>query len=64
MASRRVGGVRPGAGRKPLPPDEKQRNRIMVSLTDAEYQALLEATGDEPVGAFARKVLLRFPCMT
>ena len=54
------GGVRPGSGRKPLPPEEKQRNRIMLNLTDAEYAQLLEAAGEEPASSFARRVLLRY----
>ena len=59
-AKRGRGGVRPGSGRKPLPPEEKQRNRIMLSLTDAEYHALLDAAEDEPPSAFARRVLARY----
>jgi hypothetical protein len=53
------GGVRPGAGRKPKALEEKQRNRAMVSLTDAEYAAILAAAGDEPIGSFIRRVVLR-----
>jgi hypothetical protein len=32
----------------------------MLNLTDAEYGELVRAAADEPVSAFARRVLLRF----
>lgn len=51
--------MRQGAGRKAKAPDEKQRNRLMVSLTDEEWEALVKAAGDEPLGGFVRRLLLR-----
>ena len=62
MAGRKTGGpggVRPGAGRKPLPPAERQRNRVVVNLTDAEYDALAKAAGSASPSAFLRALLLR-----
>jgi hypothetical protein len=62
MAAQRkgkVGGMRPGAGRKPKPREEKQSRHLMVTLTEAEYAALREAARDAPLGTFARGVLLR-----
>ena len=52
--------MREGAGRKPRPVEEKQRNRLMVSLTDSEYAELENAAGNEPLGTFARRVLKRY----
>ena len=62
MATKRkgVGGMRPGAGRKRKPPEEKQRNRVMLNLTDNEYKQLADLAGDEPLSAFARRVVLRY----
>lgn len=51
--------MRPGAGRKPLPLEVKQRNRVLLNLTDGEYKQLLEAAGNEPASAYARRVLVR-----
>ena len=53
------GGRRPGAGRKPLSVTERQRNRIMLSFTDAEYEKLEAAAEDQPVAAYARSIVLR-----
>jgi hypothetical protein len=61
MAARRGrGGKRPGAGRPLSKPEERQRNRVTMNLTDAEYQALLDAADGEIPGTFAREVLARF----
>ena len=46
-------------GRKPKRPEERRRNRIMLNLTDDEYQALLDAVGDEAPSDYARVVLIR-----
>ena len=54
------GGPRVGSGRKPKPQGEKQRNRIMASFTDAEYEAILDAAGDEPIGTIIRRIVLRY----
>jgi len=51
--------MRPGAGRKPKPPSEKQRNRVVVMLTDAELRALEDAAEDGALGTYARRVLIR-----
>ena len=45
-----VGGR--GAGRRPLAPEKRQRNRIMVSFTDAELATLTNAVGGEPISTF------------
>ena len=55
----RKGGARPGAGRKPAPPDVKQRNRVTVILTDAEHGALVDAADEMPLGSYVRRVLVR-----
>ena len=49
-----------GSGRKPKPRNEKQRNRVMASFTDAEYDAMLDAAGDEPAASFIRRLVLRY----
>lgn len=58
-AKRGRGGARPGSGRKPKPPHEKQRNRLIVLLTDDEMQEIKRVAGHEPLGSFARRALLR-----
>lgn len=54
MAARKEGhgGARHGAGRRPLSPEQRQRNRIMVSFTDAELAALTNAARGEPISTF------------
>jgi hypothetical protein len=62
MAAQRkakVGGVRPGSGRKPKPRETKQGRDVSMALTEAEYAALRQAAGDEPLGTFARRIVLR-----
>ena len=53
------GGRRPGAGRPPKPTDEKQSERILVSLTPEEKRVLEEAAGEEPLGSYLRRLLVR-----
>jgi len=53
------GGMRPGAGRKPKPAKERLRNRVMFSLSDAEFDALEKARGGESMSAFLRRMVLR-----
>jgi hypothetical protein len=53
------GGVRPGAGRKAKPTHERLRNRVMFTLTDEEFEALMEATGHESVSAYLRRLVVR-----
>jgi hypothetical protein len=60
VSKRGRGGVRPGSGRKSLPPAEKQRNRVMLNLTDVEYMQLVDAAGDEPISACARRIVVRY----
>lgn len=55
----RVGGMRPGAGRKPKSPEEKQSRALMLHLTEAEYAALQEAAAEEPIATVARRLVLR-----
>jgi len=54
------GGVRPGSGRKPKPHDERQRNRVMFTLTDAELEAIEDVAGGEPLSPFVREIVLRY----
>lgn len=55
----RKGGARPGAGRKPAPPESKQRHRVVVILTDGEYETLLDAADETPLGTYCRTVITR-----
>jgi hypothetical protein len=55
----KVGGMRPGAGRKPKPRDEKQGRLVTLALTEAEYAALREAAGEEPLATAARRFVTR-----
>lgn len=49
-----------GAGRKPLPREERRRNRVVLNLTDAELSALEAAAGDVPAALFAREVVAKY----
>ena len=53
------GGARPGAGRKPGPPELVRRNRVVVMLTDAELAELERRAerNDAPLGAVAYKIV-------
>ena len=53
------GGMRQGAGRKPKPPGEQRRNRVMLSFKDDEWDALVRAAGFEPLGSWIRRLVLR-----
>ena len=53
------GGARPGAGRKPKPERELLRNRVVVTLTDAEFARLERAAEDDPVGLYVRRLVAR-----
>ena len=55
----RRGGWRPGAGRKPLRDELRRSKRVMVTLTKAEHAEALEAAGEEALGTYMRRVLLR-----
>jgi len=55
----RMGGARPGAGRKPKPPAEKQSEKIQAAFTPAELRELREAAGGRPVGSYLRELVLR-----
>jgi hypothetical protein len=46
-------------GRPPLPNERRQRNRVQVALNDEELKRLCAAAGDEPLGSYIRRVLLR-----
>lgn len=54
------GGMRPGAGRKPLPPEQRLRNRVMFAVTDEELRELEETSGEEPLSAFLRRIVRRY----
>jgi hypothetical protein len=47
-------------GRKPKRPSEKQSRRAMVTFTPGEWRGLKAAAGDEPVGTFIRRLVLRY----
>ena len=53
------GGARPGAGRKPGPPESVRRNRVVVMLTDAELAGLKRraAKDGNPMGTAAYKIV-------
>ena len=53
------GGPRPGSGRKPKAVDERQRNRVMFTLTDGELARLEQAAEGIALGTFARELVLR-----
>jgi hypothetical protein len=62
MAAQRkgkVGGMRPGAGRKPKPRETKQGRLVGIALTEAEYAALRQAADGEPLGTYTRRLVLR-----
>ena len=46
-------------GRPPLPSEQVKGRRVTVNLAAGEHAALLKAAGDEPIGAYVRRVLLR-----
>jgi hypothetical protein len=52
------GGVRPGAGRKPKPKDEKQSRQVMVTFTEREYEQLTWTAGDQPLATYIRNLVL------
>ena len=54
------GGPREGSGRRSLPMNQKQRNRVVMNLTDEEYTALGNAASDAPLAAFTREIMLRY----
>ena len=53
------GGARVGAGRKPKPAAEKQRNPVQVNFTDAEHRDLEEVAGTESLASYIRRLILR-----
>ena len=53
------GGPRMGSGRPRKPATEKQRHSVAASLTDTEYRELGEAAGQEPLGTYLRRLILR-----
>ena len=57
-ASRR-GGPRPGSGRKPIPTEERRRNRILLNLTDDEHDRLVREAGKESPSTYARRVVVK-----
>jgi len=46
-------------GRPPLPPGQKQSERVFVNLTPSEREALERAAGEEPLAAYLRRLVLR-----
>ena len=49
-----------GAGRKPLPEEERRDRSVFIRLTRQEEEALAEAAAGEPLAAFVRRIVLRF----
>jgi hypothetical protein len=52
------GGVRPGSGRKPLPPGEARRHRVVVLLSDHELEALKALAAGRALGTVAYDLLV------
>lgn len=46
-------------GPKPKPPAEKQSEKILLSVTPAEYALLKRAAGKQPLATFIREISLR-----
>ena len=46
-------------GPKPKPPEERRRNRVMINLTDEEYEKLLTVAGSASPSNYVREVLFR-----
>lgn len=53
------GGRRPGAGRKPKPPEERRGHSITVALTGEEFADLLELAEGEPLALYVRGLVVR-----
>lgn len=53
------GGRRVGAGRKPLPPEERRDRPVFVRLTRDEETLLSDAAAGEPLAAWIRDAALR-----
>lgn len=51
---------RVGPGRPPKDAHERLRNRLMVSFTDRELEALEREAGEERPSALVRRVVLRY----
>jgi hypothetical protein len=47
-------------GRPPKRPEERQRHTLAVRLTDAEYEEIEEAAEGKPLGAFIRRIVVRY----
>ena len=47
-------------GRKPKRASKKQSKRAMVALTPGEWRSVKAAAGDEPIGTFIRRIVLRY----
>ena len=47
-------------GRPPKDPSERQRNRVTLLFTDAEYDELLNVCQGQPPGSVLRDVVLRW----
>jgi hypothetical protein len=59
MEKQRRGRGNTNPGPKPKPPEERRRNRVMLNLTDDEYQRLLTVAGSTPPSNYVRQILLR-----
>lgn len=60
MGSRRGQATRRlGVGRPPKPPEERQRNRVALSFTDSEFEALEIAAQGRPVATVVREIVVR-----
>ena len=58
--SRKNGGRRPGAGRKPNPPHLQRKNAVIAYFTDAEMAELEKQRGDNSRSNWLRQVALRW----
>lgn len=59
MARRRKKALRRKPGRAPKAPEERRRNRVMLNLTDDEYEQLSNAADERSPSEYARQVLIR-----
>jgi len=58
LTARKRGARRPGPKKKAA--SEKQRQRIMLTLTDRERRELEQAAEGEALGTFVRRIVLRY----
>ena len=58
MAGNKKRRIKPGPQPKPI--EKTRRNRLMLNLTDSEYEELVDASAGNRPSDFARSMILRF----